>query len=130
MWNAMLIMLLALVSNSAIADWVVIQVSTNDAVTAYAKPANTRRVGGKVKMWGLLDQKIAEEIFGKPYMSMMFQDEYDCKENQLRNLVLSFYSGNMGDGEVIDTSSNTGKWQPVSPGTLEEALLKRACRKK
>jgi hypothetical protein len=123
-------MLLAIVSNSAIADWVEIQVSANDKVTAYAKTDNIRKVGGKVKMWGLFDLKGSDEIFGKSYMSMIFQDEYDCKEYQLRNLALSFYSGNMGDGEVIDASSNSGKWQPIAPGTLENALLKRACRKK
>jgi hypothetical protein len=130
MRNVILIMLLAIVSSSAMAEWVEVQVSANDTVTAYAKVANIRKAGSRATMWSLFDHKIADEIFGKQYRSIMFQDEYNCKENLLRNLALSFYTGNMGDGEVIDTSSNTGKWQPVAPGTLEEALLKRACGKK
>jgi hypothetical protein len=130
MHKIILMMLLAIVSSSSMAEWLKIQVSSNDMVTAYANPANIHKAGTKVKMWSLLDHKTADEILGKPYKSMMFQDEYDCKESLLRNLSLSFYSENMGGGEVIDTNSNTGKWQPVSPGTLEEALLKRACVKK
>lgn len=130
MYKVILIMLLAMVSSNGMAEWVEVQASSNDSVTAYINLANIRKAHSKVKMWSLFDQHTTDEIMGKPYMSIIFQDEYDCKANLSRNLSLSFYYGNMGDGDVIDTSSNTSKWQPIAPGTLEEALLKRACGKK
>jgi surface-adhesin protein E len=36
----------------------------------------------------------------------------------------------MGSGNLVDRSSGKGKWLPVSPGSLDQALWKFACGKK
>lgn len=119
---------LALVSSSAMADWV--EVAGNEATAAYADPATIRRVGDMVKMRHLLDYMKARGIEGiEPYRSITMQDEYDCGQARTRTLSISIHSGNMGEGAVLGTSSEPGKWRPVAPGTLVETLREFACWK-
>ena len=49
--KAILMMLLAVVSSSASAGWVVVGV--HDTSILYADPASIHRAGNRVKMWGL-----------------------------------------------------------------------------
>jgi surface-adhesin protein E len=124
-----LMMLLIVVSSSAAAEWVKVGRIEN-VTTAFADPATIRRNGDMVKMWGLLDFKAPNVLVeNKPYMSMMTQVEYDCKEEQARTLSIYFYSKNMGEGEVVDIASHSGKWVPAPPGSIAESLWKFACGK-
>ncbi len=80
----LLTLMLAIVSSSAMAEWV--EVGSNKTVTIYAHPTTIRKTTvNKVKMWSLYDYNTAQEPAGsRPYMSMKFQDEYNCKEEQSR----------------------------------------------
>lgn len=106
MHKATLMMLLAVMSSSAVAEWVPVVGNETVGATAYADPATIRKTGNKVKMWDLLDYKTAQGDAGMQYMSMKAQTEYDCKEEQSRPLYLSFHSENMGKGKVVDTYNN------------------------
>ena len=128
MRKALLMMLLGVVSSSAVAEWV--EVGGNETTTTYADPATIRKTGNMVKMWHLLDYTKARGIEAhKPHLSVKMQDEYDCKQERTRTIALSLHSGNMGEGEVLGTSTDPGKWQPVSPDTLVETLWEFACGK-
>jgi hypothetical protein len=73
MRKALLILLLAVVSNSAVAEWV--QVGGNETAITYADPATIRKAGNVVTMWRLLDYTKARGIEGiKPYASVKAQD--------------------------------------------------------
>jgi hypothetical protein len=63
-------------------------------------------------------------------MSIKSQEEFDCKEKELRTLVYSLHSGKMGEGEVIFVDSNPSKWEPVLPDSEMERFLKIACGQK
>jgi len=76
MHKAILIMLLAVVSSSAMAEWV--KVSEDKLVTAYADPTTIRKLGDKVKMWALWDYSTAQEDDSKPHMSTRVQKEFNC----------------------------------------------------
>ena len=83
------------------------------------------------KIWTLLDFKAASvSASGKPFMSLMAQDEYDCKEERSRNLFISWYSRNMGRGEVVYVHPDHGKWMPIPPGSTAKVFQKIACRKR
>ena len=128
MRKATVIMLLSVVSSSALGDWV--EVGSNDVSTTYADPATIRRAGNMVQMWHLLDYAKARGIEGiKPYLSVKMQDEYDCKQERARTLSLSLHSGNMGEGEALGSSIDPGNWRPVPPDTLVETLREFACGK-
>jgi hypothetical protein len=126
--KAILLMLLTVVSSSAAAEWV--EVGRAENITFYADPATIRRSGDLVKMWELHDLK-TRYLFemSKPVMSYMSKLEYDCKEEQSRQLYLSGHSGNMLVGERIFTNDYPDTWHQVVPGTITETLWKFACGK-
>lgn len=136
--KAIFIMLLALVSKSAVASWV--EIGHSDAYTAYADPATIRKSGDRVKMWSLYDYKKALVSHGgdkKPYLSQKTQYEYDCKQGQKRMLAYSLHSGNMGTGDVVVRNSepykeigDSEKWWPVVPESMAQSVWKYACGKK
>ncbi len=122
--------MLAVVSSSAIAEWVEIgetdeKTAEAYATTFYADPDTIRKIGNRVKMWSLGDYKITREEFG--VTSSKSQDEYDCKEKKKRVLFISFYSGHMGKGESLFILNERGDWKPTSPGSADEAISKFAC---
>jgi len=132
MRKVILMVLLAVVSSSAMAEWVTITENKILAFTAYAdsKAEATVKNGDKVKMWKMYNYKSVQEVSEYKFLSSKFQNEYDCKEGQSRIMANTTYSINMGVGEVIFTQSDTGKWQPVILGSIDEAMWKFACRKK
>ena len=126
MHKAILIMLLAAVSSSAMAEWV--KVSEDKLVAAYADPATIRKSGNKVKMWALWDYSTAQEGDSKPYMSVRIQNEYNCKEETDRQIYATTFSGNMLEGNKIAMQGGRN-WEPIALRTFGETLWKFACGK-
>jgi hypothetical protein len=127
MHKAILMLLLLVTSSSAVAAWV--KVGSNETVTIYAHPNTIRKTTvNKVKMWSLYDYNTAQEPTGsRPYMSMKFQDEYNCKEEQSRILYTITHSENMGGGRSLYGRKHDMVWTPISPGSIFHNLWKFAC---
>ncbi len=131
MSKTVLLILLVLVSTDLSAEWV--KINTKDNLTTYVDPASITKAENIAKMWGLVDLKESKkEELGKSFLSAKGLQEYDCKEQQIRKITLSFYSGNMGDGEVVHSYAEPEKWKwtPVAHGTISETMWKAACGKK
>ena len=130
MRKVILMLLLAVVSSSAMAEWVA--AGSGESSITYADPATISKAGNIVKMWWLDDFKKADTAAnGKAYMSMKGQDEFDCKREQSRQLNFSFYAEHMGAGEMVyNETLKHPKWYPVSPGSAGDTLWKIACGKK
>jgi hypothetical protein len=128
MRKAILMMLLAVASSSALAEWV--EVFRDEAVTVYADPSTVRKAGNMVKMWVLYDYKsVQSSNSSKPYRSSRKQSEYDCKEAQSRILSLTAHSGNMAEVDTVFSLSKPEEWEPVPPSSLAELMWKIACGK-
>ncbi len=121
MKKLLLTLILAVMSSSAMAEWV--EVGTNDyyasiETTAYADPTSIRKVGDIVKMRSRVDYKPVEMVDGKKQKSIIAkaisvewsQGEYDCKNIQFR-------------AEI------SYEWTPVTPDGIDEKLWKYACGK-
>lgn len=121
--------LLTIISNSALAEWA--YVGSADDFDTYADKTTIRKNGNLVKMWGLRDyktvQKNANDAEGKEYLSIAYQQEYNCDEEQSRPLSLSYYSKNMGDGSVVYSQVYTGIWQPSVPRSVGQSIWIVAC---
>ncbi len=129
MKKLLLILLLTVVSNSAMAEWVKVATPVDERLTTYADPSTIRKSGSRVKMWSMVDFKAAEEIKSGIYIkSVKRQIEYDCKDEKKRLLLGELFSGNMGSGEIISTSK-MGDWIPASLGTGNVKLWNIACGK-
>jgi len=128
MYKAILMTLLAIVSSSAMAEWVYVtktEKKTAEAFTAYADPTTIRKTGNRVKMWVLYDYKTVQKL---GVISAKQKNEYNCKEKQSRQLFLSGYSGHMTDGEtVLIHNEPDDHWKRAPLGSVLEAVLEFAC---
>ena len=70
-----------------------------------------------------------KDAAGKSYLSEKSQSEFDCKEEKVRILAFTWFDGRMGRGKVVVSDSDLGKWSPIEPGSIGEALWKIACGK-
>ena len=116
-------------SGPAYADWM--SLGTSDSgTTVYADLATLHREGDLVKMLVLFDFKTAQTKADVSFLSAKAQMEYDCAEQRYEGLAVTYFSGNMGNGQLLDRSSGKGKRLRVSPDSLDQALWKLACDKK
>ena len=103
---------------------------SDSGTTVYADLTTMRREGDRVKMEVLFDFKTVRTKEGVSYSSAKAHMDYDCAKPRYEGLAVLYYSGNMGNGNVLDRSSGKGKWLRISPGSLDESLWKFACGKK
>jgi len=122
-----LVLPLLLASSAAAADWT--KVGADAATTTiYADPATIQKSGYTVKMWSLVDFKSFQRMVEVGYFSQKIQVEYDCATARSRGLAQSFHAGSMGEGKVVYSDDTTQEWEPVTPASMKETLLKAACK--
>jgi hypothetical protein len=124
----LLITLLVLSNGPAYAEWVAL--GESDSGTIVYVDRDTRLPKGKlVKMWILYNFTRVRTVAGESYFSNKVHCEYDCAQARHRTLVDMRFSSTMGFGKVVYNKSSQGKWLPVAPQSINEALWKVACNK-
>ena len=116
---------LAVLSNNAIAEWTEVGAANN--YIAYVDESTIRRDGYLVKMWGLEDYQSTQKNRSIKYLSEAYQQEFDCKNEQIKYLAHLQMSDNMGNGNAVATSSKQTQWSPFKPGSIGERRWKIAC---
>ena len=138
MKKLLLILMLAVVSSSAMAEWtkVVDAIATTEGsnygthYTVYSDVSSIRKSGNSVILWELYDyQTTQNEKNIKPYLSQEVRTEYDCPEERSRELYIAVFAKNMGEGKRLLTISNTTNWRALEPDTIGPILLQFACGK-
>ncbi len=127
MRKAILMLLLAVVSGSATAEWV--ELGGNEHTTLYVDPSSIRRAGDFVEMWNLHDFKKVRAMEHLSYWSFKGQGEYDCKQARMRLLSASRHAEKMGTGQIIASESSASGWESAAPGGAGDVLWKFACGK-
>jgi hypothetical protein len=126
--KALPLLLLAIASGSAMADWVAVGSSKTD--TLYVDPATIRGTDNRTKMWALNDYQVTQRLDNRePFKSEKAEYEYDCRQAQARLLYFTSHAESMAEGEVVDFNVVPGEWVPVSPKSELEVLWKIACGK-
>jgi hypothetical protein len=126
MRNAIVMMLLAVVSSSVAAEWV--RVGHTESFTAYANPATLRKTGYMARMWQLFDYaSVQSATDDKQYLSTRSRFEHDCNEMRTRQLAVRAHAKNMGAGKIIDSVSTTGEWKPIPPDSILQTMWETAC---
>jgi len=147
MRKLILMLLLSMVSSSAMAEWVKATVihsqQSPEIQTAYVDPDTIQKNGNLVSMSVLVDHQsgLSKEVGGKIKAffssskgnikkSWKVQDEFDCGKKKLRMLSYVAYSEHMGKGEIIPSPYVTSVWESIVPESIGEALWKYACGSK
>jgi hypothetical protein len=125
MRNAIVMLLLAMVSGSAAAEWSKFWVDNTGS--QYFDSASIRRTGSIVKMWVLNDFNKAQAVSAKQFISQKVQWEIDCKDERMRIVFLSNHAENMGGGVTVYSDSDAFNWVPVSPESMRAILWRVAC---
>ena len=124
-----LVLLLLMVSTSVFAEWT--KIGENGSLNAYVDFGSIRKSGNKIEMLKLGDFKAVQQTKDNRYLSTVSIDEYDCEEKKSRLLNFYWYSGNMGEGEVVYSQSNIKEeYHSIITDTFAEIFFKAACRKK
>jgi len=127
----LLIAVLLLSSGPAHAEWVEVGGKVEEGLTVYVELDTLSRSGDVVKMWELWDFKTSRTETKPPHMSVKSQREFDCIKKRGQLLALTAFSGNMGSGEVVYSSSDFKDQEiPVEPGSVAEIVWKLVCSKK
>ena len=122
--------LLALASGGAWAEWTQI-VPGNEIFSAYADKASIRRNGDVVTMHGLYDfvrQDYTPE--GRGLYSTAVLREYDCPGRRVRLMSAIDFSGHMGEGTAVSTTSTPRRWEAIVAGGIDDAFWQIACSAK
>jgi hypothetical protein len=125
----LLIIMLAVVSSSVLAEWTLVQ--TGKESNEYADPTTIRVSGSLAKMWSLtnISKNIKNIKPGEKAFAVKTVHEYDCKEHKSRLLFVAWYNDYMGTGEIERSSERPdAKWKIVTPG-IRETCWKIACGK-
>ena len=118
---------LLLTCGIAAAEWTA--VNPGDYIhTPYADRASIHRNGALVRMSGLYDFKRQDYTpDGRGLYSSVVLREYDCAQRQVRLLSTIDFSGHMGAGEAVGTSSRVARWESIVEGGVDEAFWRFAC---
>ncbi|HEX6825614.1 MAG TPA: surface-adhesin E family protein [Nitrospiraceae bacterium] len=126
----LLIMFLVLSSGHVYAEWVLVSGDDAAGLAVYVDPATIRRNGNLAKMWQLYDYKTVQTVAGDSLLSMKRFNEYDCMQERTRMLGYTWFTGNMGNGNVVYSTTEQQPWEPVVPRSINRSLWKAACGNK
>jgi hypothetical protein len=126
--KAIPLLLLAVLSNSAMADWV--KVGSSRTETLYVDPSTIRATDNVARMWALNDFVALQRVDKRqPFKSEKMEYEYDCKSEKSRLLYFSSHPESMAEGAALDFNVAPGAWTAHLPGSGLEILWKIACGK-
>ncbi|MEW5684016.1 MAG: surface-adhesin E family protein [Pseudomonadota bacterium] len=69
----------------------------------------------------------AVKVGGKPYLSLLALDEYDCRGGRFRNLKTAAFPGHNAQGEPRQDPGGTEPWSTPAPNTVDAKSLAAAC---
>jgi len=125
----LLIALLVLGCEPVYAEWLLVSGDDAAGLAVYIDTATIRQNGKLAKMWQLYDYKTVQRVAGDSLLSFKRFNEYDCNGERTRMLGYTWFSGNMGNGQVVYSTTEVQQWEPVVSRSINHTLWKVACSK-
>jgi hypothetical protein len=113
-------------SQSAFCDWLQLGNAMDDSFDYFVKPELIKTEGDLRNTWVLFnyrDQNVQVR-------SRLALNEYDCSKSKVRTNYLISYSGEMGTGEILMSSSppkDRDRWRVVDHSTVTASIMKAVC---
>lgn len=125
---------LMLVCSVSWAKWGLCSISGegDEEIFHYCDKSTIRKNGAISRMWVLKDFSSMQTQSGDRYMSSKEFRAYNCREETVALISITWYLGAMGEGNVVWSKTWQERewlWEPVAPGTAGETKWKFACGK-
>ena len=91
---------------------------------------NPARSGRTASILSMRDYNSEMEHKGKKYLSVKKMFQFDCTRSIFRLSLVEKYEKNKLKGDLRYVSKTKSGWETVSPNTLNEMAMKKACKKK
>lgn len=102
----------------------------SDEIKIYAETPPFQRSGNVVRVSNLVDGNRESQLPNGPrYFSVIYVFLYDCHEVTERLVLRQYYSGQMGNGAVVYSDTNSGEWTPISQNIFSKDWWNMACGK-
>jgi len=118
-------LMLLVVCCSVRAEWVL--VTMNDEAAHYLDPGTLRGKGRIRQIWTLVNMNNRDPDDGA--LSFTTFKDHDCEERKSRTLQINNYSEKWAGGKVLFTGPGDGRWKPIAPRTVGEAIHNFVCSK-
>lgn len=100
----------------------------NDQGLFYIDPKTLKDEGERKEVLSLLDYKKRQTTSaGKPYLSIEALMRINCRQRMARIIHLTYYSGNMLTGEVVERQGMLQEWHDIENGTPIQRIARRIC---
>jgi hypothetical protein len=100
----------------------------NDQGLFYIEPGTIKDQGERKEVWSLLDYKKPQSTAdGKPYLSTQALILVNCKARMARIMHLTYYSGAMLSGQVMERQGMLQDWHEIEKGTAIQRIARRIC---
>ena len=119
---AALSLLTMTVAAPAWAEWV--KVSDASDIEVLIDPSSIRKNEHRRRVWSLTNYK---QDGPEGLRSVRAYEEYDCNEERLRELSLTFFSEPMGRGKILASVERPRDWIHVAPDTFGRRTLTIVC---
>jgi hypothetical protein len=109
--------------------WEFRSVANDGSWATFASTHQLKRKGQIATGWIRYEYAEPQTGQGNPYLSAVEKQEYDCKKQQTRNMLIIYYTGNnlQGTEETEEGDPKATPWNPIVPGTREETNFTWAC---
>lgn len=117
-----LLVVLSAVATPAAAEWTLI--GENARGSRYFIDLATFKKGARPRAWFLTNY--SKRTKGGD-LSDKGLEEADCSEGKIRLLAVRFYTEPMGEGIVSTSNDHPGEWSYVTPGGVDEEMVRILC---
>lgn len=109
--------------------WEFRSVASDGSWAIFSSTHQMKRSGQIVTAWMRYEYAEPQVGDGGPYLSAVQKQQYDCKKDQSRNLLVIYYGSNniQGSEQSEEADPKTTPWSPIVPGTRDESNFLWAC---
>lgn len=129
--RVVLLSALMLMSVGAEAEWTFITTGSNDGSEFFIDLSTVKKTKeGYRRGWELMNASKGLKSSNGIYKSVKALRLIDCDEERSRSLSETYFSGEMGKGEVLSERETPGPWDFIAPDTVGRRIADAVCSRR
>jgi len=109
--------------------WEFRSVAADGSWAIFSSSHQLKRSGRVVTVWMRHEYAEPQLADGGPYLSAVEKEQYDCKKEQARSLMVIYYTASniQGSEQTEEADGKNTPWSAIVPGTRDESSFLWAC---